>query len=195
MGVGYGKKPIRVVSSMIHSITVTNTSITSQGDTGFDNSYEIKFSHNGGGCGPVNDFLILFKETNPPWKYITWQWIGTGTTSCWSFNSSVSDGGNLLTYNASTTNGDKNSVNDAIFGSFNSWELTKYQTHGRTYACDNNADNFFHVSYHNGDPKRFFMKRRRNMNGSLSGIYHSRNCTTSAAGIGTSIIKDIVLFI
>ena len=195
MGIGYGKKPLRVTSDMIDSITIANTTITSQGDTGFANSWQIEFSHAGGGCGPANTFLILFKETNPAWKYITWEWIGTGTTSCWSFNSSVSDGGNLLAYNAGTTNGDKNSVNDAIFFASKSWDLSQYQTHGRTDACDNDSNNFLHVSYHSGDPKRFFMKRRRNMNGSLSGIYHSRNCTTSGPGVGTSIIKNIVLYV
>jgi hypothetical protein len=188
----YGKTPIRVISSMVDSITVTNTTITSQGNDGYANSYKIEFYHPGGGCGPSNSFLILFKETNPVWKYITWEWIGTGTASCWNFNHSVSDG-NLLTYNSGGTNGDKNSLNDAVFNSVRSWNISQYQAHGnRTVACDNEPTNFLHLQYHSGNPKSFFMKRRRNMNGSLSGIFHNRNCTSS---VGTSIIQNIVLYI
>jgi hypothetical protein len=183
MATDYGIKSHNVTAALIDSVSTTGGTIISQGDV--NGKYEIQFRHDTFGCGgPDSGILILIKDTIS-WKGITFEWLGNGTASCWSFMHSSNFGsatgtsnGNLLAYNES--------LGDVISRPYLTWEVPAYQSHDRVYACDNNADNFF--IFNSDSYKSFFMKRRRNINGSLAGIHHGRSCNSTAS---FTIIRNI----
>lgn len=194
MSTKYGSLSFPVFQNMIDSVTTTGGIIISQGNTGYNNTYEIIFQHDLGGCGgPASGIVILFKDTNPNWKFITWEWLGTGTAACWNFNhtsawalsgTSSYNLGYLQTYNEN--------LGDRVFNPYLSWEIPAYQTHSRVTACNNDANNFFR--FNSGQFKSFFMKRRRDSSGNLAGIHHTRSCNTTGTGSRTHI-RNIYLYI
>lgn len=190
MATGYGINSTLVTSNLIHAVNVFNcTVITAEtGNIGATGGYQIKVSHDTGGCGSEADNGIFLELKNDiPWTRITWEWLGNGAASCWSFNHSSGFGGG-----AGPTTGylqDFNANLDVISRSFLSWEVSEYQSHSRVYACDNDANNFFR--FNSGEFKSFFMNRRRDTSGNRAGIHHGRSCN----GTGVfSIIRNIRIY-
>lgn len=176
MATTYGLGSTIVTANLIESVTTTGGTILSQGDTSA--GYQIEFRHDLSGCGgPDSGILILIKDTIP-WKGITFEWLGNGTAACWSFMDSSSNfgsatgtgTGNLLAYNSSV---------DVISRSYLTWEVSTFQSHDRTYACNNDANNFFR--FNSSEFKSFVMKRRRNVNGQLAGLHHGRSCNSTSS--------------
>lgn len=194
MSTKYGTLSFPVTQSMVDSVTTTGGTIISQGDTGYNNSYEIVFQHDTGGCGAAaSAIVILLKETNPKWRFITWEWRGTGTSACWAFNHTGAwalEGttsynlGYLLAYNES--------LGDKVFNNYLTWEVPAYQSHNKVVACDNDANNFFR--FNSAQFKSFFMKRRRDSSGNLAGIHHSRSCNSTGTGSRTHI-RNIYIYL
>jgi hypothetical protein len=194
MSIKYGAASFRVTQSMIDGVTITGGTIISQGDTGHNNSYEILFQHDLAGCGnPASGIVILLKDTSPNWKYITWEWRGTGTASCWTFNHTAAWAlSGTTAYNLGYLQAYDESLGDRIFNSYLSWEIPEYQTHNRVVACNNNADNFFR--FNSSQFKSFFMQRRRDNSGNLAGIHHSRSCSSTGSGSRTNI-RNIYVYL
>jgi hypothetical protein len=190
MATGYGIKSTLVTSANIHAVNLYNcTTITAEtGNIGPNGGYQVKVSHNTGGCGSEQDNGI-FLELNDtvPWTRITWEWLGTGTGACWSFNHSSGFGGGAGPTTGYLQNYDANL--DVISRSFLSWEVAEYQSHSRVYACDNDANNFFR--FNGGEFKSFFMNRRRDTSGNKAGIHHGRSCNTTGV---FSIIRNIRIY-
>jgi hypothetical protein len=192
MATKYGRLSFPVTLDMIDSVTTTGGTIISQGNTGINNSYEIIFQHDLGGCGnPASAIRLDIKNTTPNWKYITWEWKGTGTAACWTFNSGSSwalpgntqyNLGYLLSYNES--------LGDKVFNTYLTWEIEAYQTHDKVQACDNDANNFFR--FNSAQWKSFFMSRRRDSSGNLGAIFHSRSCNSVGTGSRTHISNIFV---
>lgn len=190
MATGYGINSTLVTSNLIHAVNVFNcTVITAEtGNIGATGGYQIKVSHDTGGCGSEADNGIFLELKNDiPWTRITWEWLGTGTAACWSFNHSSGFGGGagpttgyLQNYNANL---------DVISRSFLSWEVVDYQSHSRVFACDNNANNF--LRFNGGEFKSFFMNRRRDTSGNRAGIHHGRSCNNTGV---FSIIRNIRIY-
>lgn len=181
MGTFYGIKPRIVTSADVNSITLTNATIVSAstGDIDTYGGYQLYITNDTASCSSSGVYLEL--KDNISWSYLTFEIVLTGYAACWNF---ISSGWGGITTNIYDYN---ESLGDVILHPFNSWEYPEFQTHDRTSACDNNADNFFHGSFQKGDPKTFIMKRRRNVNGSLGGIYHMRACSST----GTTLIRKI----
>lgn len=194
MSTKYGRLSFPVTQSMVDSVTTTGGTIISQGNTGYNNGYEIVFQHDTAGCGlAASAIVILLKNTSPNWKFITWEWRGTGTASCWTFNSTAAwalDSGS--SYNLGYLQAYNESLGDGVFNSFLSWEVAAYQSHNRVLACDNDANNFFR--FNSSQFKSFFMKRRRDSSGNLAGIHHSRSCNSTGSGSRTHI-RNIYVYI
>jgi hypothetical protein len=189
MATVYGINSLMVTTSMIESVTITGGTITAQ-TTNSNSEYEITFRHDLSGCGgPDSGILILLKNTIQ-WTRISFEWLGNGTAACWSFmepgsnfGSATGTGdGNLLAYNES--------LGDVITKPNLTWEVPEYQSHGRTYACDNDANNFFR--FNSSSFKSFRMTRRRNVNGSLAGIHHGRSCNSTSS---STIIRNIRIWL
>ena len=192
MSIDYGPKMYKVTSAQIHSVSVTGGTVLSSGDIGANGEYEITFQHDLSGCGGPDSGIYIQLNDSVKWSNIVYRWSGTGTAACWSFNISgfgaaadATNGGtgNLLAYNES--------LGDRVSDSYLTWEVPAYQTHNKTYACDNDADNFFR--FNSGEPKAFSMKRTRNSLASFAGIHHGRSCSSTGAGSVTTI-KNIRIY-
>ncbi len=189
MATTYGINSVKVITSMIDSVTTTGGTITEQ-TTNANTKYEITFRHDLGGCGnPDSGILILLKNTIA-WTRISFEWLGNGTAACWSFMDPSSNfgsatgtvTGNLLGYNES--------LGDVITKPNLTWEVPEYQSHPRTTACNNDANNFFR--FNSSSFKSFRMTRRRNVNGSLGGIHHGRSCNSTGS---FTIIRNIRIWL
>jgi|14BtaG_2_1085337.scaffolds.fasta_scaffold16549_2 hypothetical protein len=177
-----GPKTIKVDESMIDSITLKNTDQTFGGDV--DGQFVFEGFKTVAGCD--NSAVYIRLKDPIDWNMISCRFTINGYASCWSFNSSSGYGpgpydGNLHSYDPSKNDFFSESR------STNSWGHTQFQSHSRVFACDNNSNNFYHSGYHLGDPKIFIMKRRRNLNGELAGIYHSTACQGSGTGHNVKI--------
>jgi len=171
----------KVVSSDIAAINALNITIVSAetGNIGPNNSYQIKFYNNIGGCSSSGIFLQIKNDSN--WTKITCEFEFGGTAACWNFDNGYGPGGNnMATYNESQ--------NDIIpsYRSLNSWEIPAYQSHNKIQACDNDANNFMRF-----DVQRIIrMRRHRDSTSSNGGISFGRACSTSGTGAFT-IIRNI----
>jgi len=175
MGIAYGRNSLRVTSSYISQITNTNGVIVSQGDNS-SGSFEFVWYPLNGGCGvtPNSRFFIELKDTFP-WKNITYQFISTGTASCWDFNQTA---GNFISFNSSI---------DRVFNSVNSFENPAYQI--KMSACDNEPTNFYRFP----GTKSFYVTRRRNNLVTPASIYVDLSC--NAVGVGNAItINNIFIW-
>ena len=183
MALAHGQASTLVTSNHVYGVSVNNATINTgdTGNLGTRGGYQLSVTQQGVGCGSTG--LLLELNDTVPWSNITFEAVVTGAYSCWSFCTGgfvSAGGGNILSYNEG--NGDR------ISRAFNSWELPQFQTHDRQSACDNNSDNFLHTSFNVGDPKRFFMKRRRDVNGNRGGISIGYACVST---VGTTIIRNI----
>jgi len=183
MALFHGQASTLVNSNHVYGVSVNNATTNSgaTGDIGSRGGYQLTVDQQSVGCGSTG--LLLELNDTVAWRNVTFEVSVTGAYSCWSFctgNYVSAGGGNIFSYNEG--NG------DIISRAFNSWELPQFQTHNRENACDNNSDNFLHISYNVGDPKRFFMKRRRDVNGNRGGIAIGYACVSIA---GTTIIRNI----
>lgn len=172
MATDYGRKARRVLASDINAITLTNSSIISQGDV--NGGAEIKIQHAGDACITPSAFYIELKDMIA-WTNITCEFYLTNKASCWAFNVAGYGAvtGNLLTYNSSL---------DKISKSVNCFELPQFTT--QITVCDNATTNMYHVSYAVGAYRSFFISRRRNVGTGLAGISHGLSCI-SVNGIST----------
>ena len=181
MGLGYGPKGYVVGAKDIGLITLTQTSIDAgqTGDIGPNGSYQLFVNHLNNGCDSSQVNLQI--KDNITWSYVTFEMVTTGNSACWGWNhGSYSDAGNMPSYNES--------LGDRVFESINSWELPEFQSHDRTVACDNDANNF--MRYNASGPRSFCMKRRRNIGAGLVTISHGRACNN----YGTTLIRKITLY-
>lgn len=186
MATGYGVASTLVTSALVNQVKLGgyDTIVAAEtGNVGPNGGYQAKSTHGSFGCSNSGLYVELLDTV--PWTNITYEVIVTGNSACWSFNHHTNTygpspgSGNMEAY--STTLGDR------ISRPFNSWEVAAFQSHNRTFACNNNSNNFFHGNFQVGDPKTFFMQRRRNVNGSLAGPHIGLACT----GAGTLLIRNI----
>jgi len=184
MATGYGIRSTLVTSDLVNQVLInSNTTLETAetGNIGPNGGYQVKISNGGHGCGNSGVFVELLDTI--PWANITYEVIITGTASCWVFNHpggsyGPGGGGNILAYNEA--------LGDRVSRPLNSWEISGVSA-VKTYACDNNSDNFMRSQVNPNNPKTFFMQRRRDVNGSLAGPQHGRACVSS----GTAIIRNI----
>jgi|688.fasta_scaffold578481_3 hypothetical protein len=180
MGLNYGPKAYKVTSIDVNLITLNTTSIdTAQtGDIGPGGTYQLFVNHLNAGCD-YSEVNLQLKD-NISWKYITFEMVTTGPSACWGWNSGgYSNAGNMESYDEAK--------GDRLFECINTWEQAQFQTHNRTQACDNDANNF--MRYNTSGPRIFCMKRRRNIGAGLVTISHGRACNT----YGTTLIRKISL--
>jgi hypothetical protein len=180
MSINYGPVGHVVTSLDINSIELLQTSIDTArtGDIGPNGSYQLFINHLNAGCDLSRVNLQL--KDNIDWTYITFEIETTGGSACWGYNSgNYSITGNMESYNEQ--------LGDRIFEPVNSWELSQFQSHDRTTACDNDSNNF--MRYNEAGPRSFCMKRRRSAGGGLVSISHGRACNY----LGTTLIKKITL--
>lgn len=184
MATGYGVQSTLVTSDLVNQVKLGSfdTTVTAEtGNVGPGGGYQVKTSYNAYSCSNSGVFVELLDTI--AWTNITYEVIITGTSACWAFNRAAygpsPQSGNMETYNES--------LGDRVTRPKNSWEIPAFKSHPRDYACNNNANNFYHNTYDVGDPKTFFMQRRRNTNGSLAGPHVGRACTNA----GTTIIRNI----
>lgn len=179
MGLIYGAITNKITSADIHSISLTSATIVTAetGDLGVDGAYQIKVTHDNCGCDSSTIGITL--KDNIAWTLITYEADTTGAAACWSWNHGGYDkgDGNLYSY--------AENLGDLFFENVNAWEVPEFQSHNRTTACDNDANNF--MRYNTDGPRKFSMKRRRNVNGSLGAISFGRACNCS----GYTIIRNI----
>jgi hypothetical protein len=187
MGFSNGPKSFLITSANIDSVNITGGTILSSGDTAL--GYEVQFRHDLGGCGGPDSGIFVKLNDSISWNNISWTWLGIGSASCWSFNvggyGAAADPagggtGNLLSYNPN--------AGDVIEVPYLSWENPQFQSHDRTSACDNDANNF--MLYNTSNYRSFVMKRRRDSMGSLAGIHHGRSCNSTGSG-SITIIRGI----
>jgi hypothetical protein len=188
MATFYGRNTSQVNLFGVNSISTTGGTILSQGNDA-NGGYFIQFQHDVGGCGGADSGVYIeLKDTTPNWTWISCRFQLSGSASCWSFSNSVGVGNfgsgvgisgtaNLLAYD--TTGGDK------LSNGYLSYNDPAFATHNPTYACDNNADNFF--IYNTGVYRRLTMTRRRNVGAGLAGIHHGRSCNSTGGGSVTII--------
>ena len=182
----------RVTSDLIDSYELANSTLMSAGNDS-NGMYSISAYHNAGGCGNPNEsgIWVKIKSNIIPWTRVLCKFSFYGSAACWGFNGggfgSLSDqSGNMQNYD--TAQG------DIIFGpdAINSFNLSKYQI--KNSACDNDANNFLHPGYQNGDPKTFYMlSRRKTTNSNPAGPVHGRSCNSTGTGSYT-IISEIYIF-
>lgn len=186
MATGYGIRSTLVTSDLVNQVSLGgyDSIVTAEtGDIGSNGGYQVKTTYNSYGCSNSGVFVELLDTVT--WTNITYEVVLTGTSACWSFNHHENSygpspkSGNMEAYSES--------LGDRVSRPLNSWEVSTFQSHNRTFACNNNSNNFYHSSFNVGDPKRFFMQRRRNVNGSLAGPHVGRACTNG----GTTIIRNI----
>lgn len=187
MATTYGIASTLVTTANVNSVGTTGGTVISAGNNGPLGGYQITFQHDLTGCGGPDSGVYIELNDSTPWTRITWEWLGYGGASCWSFNNTSGFGaaagpvaGNLINYNES--------AGDRVSRSYLTWEVPQFQSHSKVYACDNNTNNFF--IYNTGEYRSFFMQRRRNSLLSYGGIHHGRSCNGFGAGFNT-IIRNI----
>lgn len=190
MGFSRGPNATTVTEGLVNSISLRGMEGTASSDS--NGSFVYSGYKTNTGC----DNSVVYIELKDPfaWNRISCRFIINGHAACWTFNTTggwnpghFTPSGNLLGYDASA--GD-------VFTearSLNSWGVEAFQSHDRTAACDNNANNFYHGSFQTGNPKMFLMRRRRNTSGNLAGIYHASACHLSGTGHNITI-KDIKIW-
>jgi hypothetical protein len=191
VAVNYNQRAKRVMYSDIHSVTLFNIVMTKNTDE--NGRYIFEGYHTTGGCGVAQDsgVLILLKD-DILWNKMCFRFECLGTASCWSFMDSASNyggstgtpTGNMLAYSEAS--------GDRLHDNFLTWEVPAYQSHNRTHACDNEANNFFR--FDGGVFRKFRMTRRRNVGAGLAGIHHGRSCNTAGAGSAVTRITDIFIW-
>lgn len=188
MATSYGVYSTLVKSEHIYAIGTTGGTILEQGNLAPNGGFSITFRHDLGGCGGPDSGIWIEIADFRPWTKITWEWLGTGTAACWSFNNSSGFGtaagppsGYLQSYNPA--------LGDNTSQDYLTWEEPQFQSHDRTYACDNDSSNFFR--YNGGEYKRFYMNRRRDTSGNRAGVFHGRSCNST--GVNT-IIRNIFVY-
>ncbi len=189
MSVYYNQKALRITAADVYSVTTLNMTITVNED--IDGGFQFQGYHNVGGCGGAESSVLILLRDTIAWTKMCFKFEGTGTASCWSFMNTSN--GNYGT-GTGTPNGnmyDYDTSFDRVYDNYLTWEVTAYQTHNRTYACDNNSDNFF--IYNSGEYKRFRMTRRRNVGAGNAGIHHGRSCNSTGSGSITRI-SDIFVW-
>lgn len=186
MATGYGVQSTLVTSDMVNQVKLGSFDTVVAAESGNlspGGGYQIKTSYPSQNCSNSGVFVELLDTI--AWTNITYEVILTGTSACWSFNHHTNSygpspgSGNILAYDESS--------GDRVSRPLNSWEVAAFQSNSRTFACHNNSNNFYHSNFDVGDPKTFFMQRRRNVNGSLAGPHVARACTNA----GTTIIRNI----
>lgn len=184
MSIHHNQRAHRVQSSDIESITLFNVTMTINSDV--NGGFVFQGFHTTGGCGNAQDngFLILIKDVIP-WTKITFKWQGVGAAACWSFMDTSSNYGGSTGTPTGNMLGYSEASGDLLRDNFLTWEVSAFQSHNRTTACDNDANNFFR--FNTASLRQFRMARRRNVNGSLAGIHHGRSCNTA----GSTIISRI----
>lgn len=189
MSVYYNQKALRITTADVYSITTYNMTTTLSEDV--DGGFQFQGYHTASGCGGADTGVLILLRDTIAWTKMCFKFEGTGTAACWSFMNTANGNyggstgtptGNMLDYNASF---------DRVYDNYLTWEVTAYQTHDRTYACDNNADNFFR--FNSGEYKAFRMTRRRNVGAGLAGIHHGRSCNSTGSGSATKI-SDIFVW-
>jgi hypothetical protein len=185
MSTKYGFNSTLITSDWINSVTISYGSIIQQGNIGINGGYEIYFNHEVGSCAPGSGVQIELKDIKK-WTHITFEWLGLGNASCWTF-CPVSNGyggigpSYLETYDESK--GD-------FFSKCNlTWEVAEYQSHNRMSACDNYANNFFR--FNAAEYKSFYNTRRRDSSGNLAVINHGRTCSSLP---GITIFRNIYVW-
>lgn len=187
MATTYGIASTLVTTANVNLVGTTGGTVISSGNDGPLGGYQLVFQHDTGGCGSGPDSGVYIElNDSTPWTYITWEWVGIGVAACWDFTNSSGWGGGAGPTAANLINYDE-SAGDMVSRSYNSWEYPQFQSHSKVYACDNDSNNFFHGGYQVGNPKSFFMKRRRNSLLSYAGIHHGRSCNNYGVGITTTI--------
>jgi hypothetical protein len=185
MAINHGPRGTIITAYDINSISLTNASVVtaSTGNYSLNGGYQITTLHSAVGCGSTGVYLEL--KDNISWNYMSFQFTSSNLVSaCWSFCTGgyAPASGNINSYDE--TKG------DIVFTSQNAWEKSQFQTHDKQGACDNNSDNFLHGSFYTGFPIITWMRRRRNVNGSLAGIALGFACTNG----GTISISNIRIF-
>jgi hypothetical protein len=178
MALTYGAITNKITSADVYSISLTQATIdtASTGNIGPNGEWQLKVNHTNSDCSLT--LVEIELRDNIAWSYITFEMDTTGPAACWGWNhGSYSNDGNLYAYDES--------AGDRIFESINSWELEQFQSHNRTVACDNDANNF--MRYNTSGPRVFAMKRRRNVNGSRAAISFGRACNS----FGYTLVKNI----
>ena len=189
MAIFRGPSATKVTTALIDSVTIHGGTIESQGDDGDNGSYSITFKHVNTGCGSADSGILILLTDDIPWTRIGFEWLGNGTASCWSFMHNGTNYGSSTGTATGNMAGYDESQGDGITRPYLSWEVEDYQSHNRTYACDNNANNF--LRFNGGSYKSFRMARRRSTTSSLAGIHHGRSCN----GANTyTIIKNIYIW-
>ena len=169
----------------INSIILQNATITSFGNNS-NTVFEISIQHTSGGCGVPDSGIYIQLKDFIPWKYMAVTYEVRGGAACWWFD----EGGemavtpNILTYDE--TKGDK--IIQDYYGPLSD---PAFATHQKTIACDNQTDNF--MRYNTGVIRKIRYVRRRNVNGSLSGVHCERSCSGITVNDTTSI-KNIFVW-
>jgi hypothetical protein len=189
MSTVYGINSLKVSASMIDSVTTTGGTIIEQTDNP-NTGYQITFRHDLAGCGNPNSGILILLKDIIPWTRISFEWLGNGTASCWSFMDSSSNHGTSTGTATGNLLGYSESLGDVITKPNLTWEVPAYQSHPRTTACNNDNNNFFR--FNESLYKSFRMTRRRNINGSLAGIHHGRSCNSTGA---FTIIRNIRIWL
>ena len=171
----YGRKGYRITQAEVNSIVLEGSTITSQADV--DGGFQIQFQHNVGGCGSNNVFVQL--KDFIPWTGISAEFWLSGASACWSFM----ENGNIYTYDEA--------AGDRCVKTFLAQEDTQFSSHAKNAACDNDGNNF--MRYNTTTFRKCTFVRRRNVNGSLSGVHHYRACNETGANAIT-IMKNIYVW-
>lgn len=184
MATGYGIASTLVTSDLVNQVKLGgyDTIVSAEtGNIGPNGGYQVKTEYPTFNCSNSGVFVELLDTI--PWTNITYEILTTGASACWTFNRTgygpTPTDGNMASYNES--------LGDRVSRPKNSWEVAAFQSHAKDYACDNNSNNFHHGNFQVGNPKTFFMQRRRNVNGSLAGPHVGKACT----GAGTTMIRNI----
>lgn len=173
MATGYGIASTLVTSDLVYAVNLKNSTIITEetGNIGPNGGYQVKFRHDTAGCGNPDSGIFVELNDNIPWTRITFEWLGLGTSACWSFNggSYGADGwppsGYLQSFDANQ---------DIISRTYLTWEVPAYQSHNRINGCDTNPDNFFR--FNASEYKSLFMSRRRDTTGNRAGVHFGRSC-------------------
>ena len=174
----YGKRFRKVTLDMIDTVNTSGTGTISNSNNDANGYYTLTYLHQNSGCDS-SGFAIKIKQ-DIEWSYLICDFYMEGVASCWSFNQ---DGYGPTTGMLSW---DSNQ-GDLFWDPFNSWDLPQYSV--KTFACDNNSDNFMHGSFATGANRGFTIRSRRNGT-SYAGPAHGRACN----GGGTTIVSNIILF-
>lgn len=185
MSTVYGRKGERVTLANVNSVVLVGATILSQSDV--DGGYEITVQHNtGSSCDSTGIFVQLTDFIS--WTGISVEFQTKGAAACWAYmqpggyGSSGGDG-NILSYDES--------LGDRCVKTFLAQDDAQFASHDKVFACDNDANNF--MRYNTTTFRKCTFVRRRNVNGSLGGVYHGRACSEVGANAIT-VIKNIYVW-